>query len=246
MTRLAAAWRALERDQRYTALAALGLFLSMFLHWYSKTETRVEHGAALRPVRISLTAFQDFSFVELAVLLVSAGLLAMLFARAERRRFQLPGGDGLIVMIAGGWTVLLIFYRLLDKPGVQSNHRSTAAATIGVEWGIFIALLVALALLYTGVRMRAAERLAEPSSRDPAISYGPVPPHPGPRSGDAPAFPPDDALDRGTAPVVSARPGPQTAASAFGERPGKRRRPRYPPEPGEQQMSLDDAPPDSA
>ena len=43
-------------------------------------------------------------------------------------------------MIAGGWTALLIFYRLLDKPGLQGNERVTA--TVGVEWGIFIALLL--------------------------------------------------------------------------------------------------------
>jgi hypothetical protein len=241
MTRLAAAWRALERDQRYAALAALGLFLSMFLHWYSKTETRVEHGATLKPVQISLTAFQDFSFVELAVLLVSAGLLAMLFARAERRRFQLPGGDALIVMIAGGWTALLIFYRLLDKPGVQSNHRSTAAATVGVEWGIFIALLVALALLYTGMRMRAAEHMAQTPPRDSAPpSEGPAAPERDAPPDDAASYARDDAQAPAASGVVRARPGPQTAASALGDRP--RRRPRYPPAPGEQQMSLDDAP----
>jgi hypothetical protein len=241
MTRLAAAWRALEREQRYAALAALGLFLSMFLHWYSKTETRVEHGATLKPVQISLTAFQDFSFVELAVLLVSAGLLAMLFARAERRRFQLPGGDALIVMIAGGWTALLIFYRLLDKPGVQSNHRSTAAATVGVEWGIFIALLVALALLYTGMRMRAAEHMAQTPPRDSAPpSEGPAAPERDAPPDDAASYARDDAQAPAASGVVRARPGPQTAASALGDRP--RRRPRYPPAPGEQQMSLDDAP----
>ena len=62
----------------------------------------------------------------------------MLFARAEDHPFQLPGGDGLIVMIAGGWAALLIFFRLLDKPGLQGNQRITA--TVGVQWGIFIAL----------------------------------------------------------------------------------------------------------
>jgi hypothetical protein len=245
VTRLTSAWRALQREQRYAALAALGLFLSMFLHWYSKTETRVV-GTALKPAQINLTAFQDFSFVEAAVLLVSAGLLAMLFARAERRRFQLPGGDGLIVMIAGGWSALLIFYRLLDKPGVQSNHRGTATATVGVEWGIFIALLVALGLLYAGVRMRAAERLAQFSARpapagedDGGSRYEPLDEHAAPYAGS-------DAEASAAAAVVRARSGPQTAASAFGERDAPRRRPRYPPAPGDQQMSLEDASNDAA
>src|ERR1700682_3228359 len=162
MTRLTHAWRALEREQRRAALASLGLFVSMFLPWYSRTDTFVDHGVA-KATQTSSSAFQAFSFVEAAVLLVSAGVLAMLFARAERQRFQLPLGDGLVVMSAGGWTALLIFYRLLDKPGLQGNQRITA--TVGVMWGIFIALLLALGLAYAGGRMRAAERPAPPLAR---------------------------------------------------------------------------------
>src|ERR1700709_2713199 len=112
MSRVAHAWRVLGREQRWAALAAIGLFVSMLLPWYSKTSTFVEHNAA-KSSQTSLSAFQAFSFVEAAVLLVSAGVLAMLFARAEGRRFQLPGGDGTIVTIAGAWAALLIFYRLL-------------------------------------------------------------------------------------------------------------------------------------
>jgi hypothetical protein len=162
MTRLTNAWRALTPEQQLAALAALGLFVSMFLPWYDKTDTVVVHGAA-KATQTSLSAFQAFSFVEAAVLLVSAGVLTMLFARAERRVFQLPGGDGVIVLIAGGWTALLIFYRLLDKPGLQGNERVTS--TVGVEWGIFIALLLALAVAYAGARMRALERPGPPLRR---------------------------------------------------------------------------------
>ena len=164
MTRLTHAWRELEREQRLAAVTAFGLFISMFLPWYSKANTFVEHGAA-KATQTSLSAFQAFSFVEAAVLLVSAGVLAMLFARAERRAFQLPGGDGAIVILAGGWTALLIFYRLLDKPGLQGKERVTA--TVGVEWGIFVALLVALGLAYGGWRMHHGERPEMPLRRRP-------------------------------------------------------------------------------
>src|ERR1700730_6538502 len=101
MTRLAHTWRARGREQRMAAIAGLGLFLSMLLPWYSKTFVFLQRGSA-KTGQQSLSAFQAFSFVEAAVLVVSAGVLAMLFARAERRTFRLPGGDGLIVTIAGG------------------------------------------------------------------------------------------------------------------------------------------------
>jgi hypothetical protein len=152
MRRLSHAWRELEAEQRLAVLTAGGLFISMFLPWYSKTDTLVVREAA-KATQTSLSAFEAFSFVEAAVLLVSAGVLAMLFARSEGREFRLPGSDGTVVMVAGGWAALLIFYRLLDKPGLKGNQRITA--TVGVEWGIFIALLLALGLLYAGRRMRS-------------------------------------------------------------------------------------------
>jgi hypothetical protein len=212
VSRVGHAWRALSGERRLAALASLGLFVSMFLPWYSKADTVVVRGAA-KATDTSLSAFQAFSFVEAAVLLVSAGVLAMLFARAERRTFALPGGDGAIVTIAGGWTALLIFYRLLDKPGLHGNARVTA--TVGVEWGIFVALLLALGLAYAGARMRALERPAPPLRR--------------PRAARAAA--PFDATRASTADATVVTPAREL-----------RTRPRYPPAPQDapEQLSFED------
>ena len=231
MMRLIDAWRATHHEQRLAAFASFGLFVSMFLHWYSESNTIVYHGAA-KATQTSLSAFQAFSFVEAAVLLVTAGVLAMLFARAEEREFHLPGGDGVIVMVAGGWTALLIFYRLLDKPGLRGNQSVTS--TVGVEWGIFVALLLALWLVYAGARMRAAE-------------------HPGPRprrtrerrvqrepDRQAPARRPPE---QGITAVVPAQARAGRSAPVPADRAAAPRRPRYPPPPGEQ-MSFEDRPAD--
>ncbi|MGO9320944.1 MAG: hypothetical protein ACLQBY_09115 [Solirubrobacteraceae bacterium] len=253
MTRLTHAWRALTPEQRLAALASLGLFASMFLPWYSKTDTVVVRGAA-KAAETSLSAFQAFSFVEAAVLLVSAAVLSMLFARAEGRDFQLPGGDGMIVVIAGGWTALLIFYRLLDKPGLQGNERVTA--TVGVEWGIFIALLLALGLAYSGGRMRALERPAPPlrrprggsprapvDRRPPRDARIPVDPRPpaDPRA-PADARPPSDldatVVTPGRARARRTTPVPAREHGGARERGG---RPAYPPAPPEQ-LSFEDPP----
>jgi hypothetical protein len=232
VTRLAHAYRALTPEQRLAALASLGLFASMLLPWYSKTDTLVVHGAA-KAAETSLSAFQAFSFVEAAVLLVSAAVLGTLFARAEGRRFPLPGGDGVIVMIAGGWAALLIFYRLLDKPGLQGNERVTA--TVGVEWGIFIALLLALGLAYAGGRMRALERPAPPLQRTRGAPPRPPvrPLAPGDPSApvdlEATVVTPARVRTRRSTPVPAREPGPA------------RDRGRFPPAPPEQ-LSFEDPP----
>jgi len=151
--RIGVAWRGLGGEQRRAALAALGLFVSMFLPWYEKSYAPAR---ASHPLHDNLSAFGAFSFVEAAVLLVAAGVLAMLFARGERRAFHLPGGDGTVILVAGGWAALLIVWRLFDKPGVGGN------ATIGLQWGIFFALLAAGVLAWTGARVRAAHRPEPP------------------------------------------------------------------------------------
>jgi hypothetical protein len=259
--RVAHAWRVLERDQRWAALVAIGLFVSMLLPWYSKTNTFVVNNAA-RSTQSSLRAFQAFSFVEAAVLLVSAGVLALLFARAEGRDFHLPGGDGTIVTVAGAWAALLIFYRLLDKPSLQGTQRITA--TVGVEWGIFIALLLALAMAYVGTRIRAGER-GQPPLRRPRDR---PPPEPAARredeaeeaetvirprrDDDRPRRAQGGELEEHTAattPIAaSSRPAPRADAppTRASEPAAPRGRPRFPPAPSgpSRQMSFEDPPSD--
>ncbi|HEU0317833.1 MAG TPA: hypothetical protein VFR49_10920, partial [Solirubrobacteraceae bacterium] len=153
--RLRDAWTALTAEQRLAALAALVLWASMFLPWYGKSVTEPIKGS-LRAASYTLSAFGAFSFVEAAVLLVASAVLALLFARAERRAFHLPGGDGSVILLAGVWTGVLVFYRMLDKPGTMGNAQLTT--TIGLQWGIFVALGAAIGLAYAGTRLRAARR----------------------------------------------------------------------------------------
>src|SRR5690349_21486920 len=133
----------------------------MLLPWYSLAD-----GGKLGCAKThSVSAFGVFSFVEAAVLLVSAGVLALMFFRGEKRGFHLPGGDGTVVLAAGAWTGFLLFYRVLDRPPGNG-------CPVGIEWGFFLAFVAAGFLAYAGARLRAAHRpeppLPPPSPREPA------------------------------------------------------------------------------
>jgi hypothetical protein len=164
--RVTRAWRALAADQRMAAYAAIALFVTMFLPWYSKSAIGVN--ARGLPVKVDddLNAFQAFSFVEAAVLLVAAGVLFLLFQRAENRGFHLPGGDGMVVLAAGVWVCLLVFYRQLDKP--DAGEVRGIATTVGVQWGIFVTFLAGLGLAAAGQRVRAAHHAEPPLPVDTA------------------------------------------------------------------------------
>ncbi len=182
MARLMRDWRALEPEQRLAGAAAVALFVTMLLPWYQQNAVVDEPRTAPLQSR-NLNAFQVFSFVEAAVLLVAVAVVYLLYARAEGRKFHLPGSDGAVVMAAGLWTALLLVLRLFDKPGISSHG---IAANVGVQWGIFFALAAAGLLTYAGSRMRAARRPEPPLQRMRPRHPEPPPPQAMPR----PALPP--------------------------------------------------------
>ncbi|MBS1871257.1 MAG: hypothetical protein JSS99_16515 [Actinobacteria bacterium] len=208
LARLSRAWRALAPEGRLAAGAALALFVTMLLPWYQQNAVVSGRGEPL--VSRDLSAFQVFTFVEAAVLLVALAVLALLFARAEDHAFHLPGGDGTVVMGAGIWVVLLLVWRLFDKPGISTRG---VAANVGIQWGIFFALGAAGLLTYAGSRMRSAAR-PEPPAREPRRR--PRPPV------------------RAEEPVAASPPPPPGTTTTQVLPPERPRRPRAPAAPDEQ------------
>jgi hypothetical protein len=211
-------WRGLTPEQRLAGIAAVALLLSMLLPWYQETGFALVRG---RQVSLDDTknAFQVYSFVEAAIFVVSAGVIAMLWARGEGKAFHLPGGDGAVVLGAGLWVMFLIFYRQLDKPNGRSE--GPIKTVVGVEWGIFVAFLLGALLAYAGYRIRAAHAPeppvddAPPGTRPPAPTPGAPRRDPrrdplggrahGRRPPPAPARP-QRGHDRGRPPAAPARP----------------------------------------
>ncbi len=159
----------MPHERRLAAYASVGLFLTLFLPWYQRQFFVVISGK-LQPAADSQTAWGNFTFVEAAVLLVAAGVLTLLFQRAEGKAFHLPGGDGLVITIAGFWTCALIVWRIFDKQGGTATGQHVIS--YGIEWGIFVALAVAASLAYAGSRIRAAHQPEPPLPGEDDPPYG--------------------------------------------------------------------------
>jgi hypothetical protein len=190
LARIGRNWRALGGEQRLAVMAAFALLLSMLLPWYRESETVVVKGTPKNLVN-ALNAFEVYSFVEAAIFVVVVCVLVLLWARAERKAFHLPGGDGSVIMGAGLWVMLLIFYRQFDRP-----NRSGVSVDVSVNWGIFIAFLLGALLAYAGYRLRAAH------VPEPLVDDAPPPEAetvPAPAAADPPSQAPD------TEPTVVAR-----------------------------------------
>lgn len=263
MTRLARAWGALQPEQRLAALAALALLLTMFFPWYELQSLNRRTGAIDSR---SISAFGDVSFVEAAVFLVAAGVIALMFARAENRDFHMPGSDGAVVMAAGCWAALLIFYRVFSRP---AGH----GYPVGIQWGFFLAFVAAGALGVAGWRMRAMSVPEAPLMRPRGRRWPPGRP---PKDEDITVVTHSQQRTRRSVPVAarpaqpfedptsvvpsSDQPSPRTTPSPPSSQsahpsspppsappaPGPRRigapkRPRFPPAPSDQ-LSFEDPP----
>jgi hypothetical protein len=240
MTRFARAWGALEPEQRLAAVAALALLITMFFPWYELQSLNRKTGAINSR---SISAFGDVSFVEAAVFLVAAGVIALLFARAEHRDFHMPGSDGAVVMVGGGWATLLIFYRVFSRP---AGH----GYPVGIQWGFFLAFVAAGALTYAGLRMRATSAPEPPLMRPRSRRRAPVDedvtvvapsPQRAERSTPVPARSSQPSEE--TTPVVAQSPQPSPGTAPSPPRSPARKRPRFPPAPADQ-LSFEDPPPE--
>ncbi len=154
--RIGGAWRTLGGDQRLAAGAALALFICLILPWYSTSPTVVP--AHKQAASLSHSGLSTFGWVEAAVLLVAVAVLFLLFARAERRAFHLPGGDGGVIAAAGVWVVFLVLWRFFDRPGFGTG------VAVGLQWGIFVTLAVGPRRTTRRPRCRGAGASASQSS----------------------------------------------------------------------------------
>lgn len=155
------AWGRLSAGHRHAAVAALGLVLSLALPFYGKNAFDVTEDGRLISASESLSAFGVISFIEAAVMLVAAAVVGLVVLRARRVAFEPPGGDGTVIALAGGWALLLLVWRLFDKPDVTGQ-----AVTVGLQWGWFVAVLFASGLLASGWRLRGDGANRPPAADD--------------------------------------------------------------------------------
>ncbi len=140
----------LDDGRKLAALAAIAVLVSFFLPWYEKSVLSPD-GKTF--VSDSISAWGAFTWIEASLLLVDFAVLGLLWLRSTGRRVELPFGDGLVIALAGGWIVVLILIRVFDRPTVTGT-----AASVGLQWGLLVAMAAGGALLAAGLASRSMER----------------------------------------------------------------------------------------
>lgn len=154
------AWQALGADRRLACGAALGLFVTLFLPWYSQTVTA--HGVSgTLALHATLSGWQALSVVGVVVLLASIGVPVWLLGHAARWRrlaaahhLRATRVDGFVLQFVGLLCVVATAIGMIDHAG--STDGALARTSSGIEWGLVLALVCAVALMALGVRTKAA------------------------------------------------------------------------------------------
>jgi hypothetical protein len=162
LDRLRAALHALRPDQRRVVFSAAAVLGSLLLPWYTKTT--VAATPTLQTTTQHKLAILVPSLVEASIMLVAVGVIGLMLARGMAGRFFLPVPDRLLVMAAGGWTFLLVFYRFVDQPHGVTRDRITTGYEL--SWGIFFGLIAAGLLFSSGWLMRHDAGAASAASPD--------------------------------------------------------------------------------
>jgi hypothetical protein len=222
--RLGRAWKALSRERRSAAIASGVLWLTLFLPWYqASVVSRSPRTRSAAPTGESLNGWAAFSAVEALILILSLGVVLLLFLRVEGRISYGPGTDGWAVTAAGGISVFLVILGFFNAPSPAT--RGQYVLSTGLEWGIFLALLAAIGLTWAGGRIRHSleeDPILSGSQRSASGATSDVPAARGAASDFSSASPAAKAPDPGRASRASKSPSAAVAAPSKPSRPAAR------------------------
>jgi hypothetical protein len=203
----------IRQGEMIAAVAAVALFIIMFLSWYSvegfgdqseaaqdaieqAEELGLDTGAASDAVdeaedAANVNAWDSFDFIKIVMLLTIVAAIALAAMSAMGSRVNLPIAMSAIVAGLGILTTLLVLYRVIDPP----------AEGLDRSYGVFLGLVASAAIAYGGWRAMEeegtsfgdqADRLQTSDSGTGAPPPAPPPAAPPPAAPPPAAPPPAD------------------------------------------------------
>jgi outer membrane biosynthesis protein TonB len=217
----------LRTGEKIAGVAALLLFIDMFLKWYG-----------VKGVDITISAWKVFSYTDLLMLLLILAALALVFIRGTGRTVQLPASLPLIVAGIGVLTAIVVLLRLFDQPGPNE--------LVTVRLFAYIGFLLVLAITYGAIQagggvdtMRAEAEALTPNAPAGSGSGSSAPQPPvGASSVAEPQGPPPPA-----APATPAAPPPPAAVDPAPPTPAPEPTPPPPADPVPPTPAPDPEPP---
>jgi hypothetical protein len=217
----------LNRGEQIAGIAAVLLFIDMFLNWYGANLGGALADAAKRfGVDTDVNAWQAFSSTDILIFITVVAALVMVGLRVMGRDGSVPVSLPMVVAALGAFTTLIILWRIINQPGDND--------LVNVDYGAYLGLLLCAALTYGAIQ--SGEGLTMPRTAPtptPATAGGPPagavgdPAPPPPAPDPAPPSPTPDPT-----PAPAPEPEPPTPPAPAPEPPAPPQEPS-PPQPGD-------------
>jgi hypothetical protein len=145
--------RGLGGNERIAVIGAAVMVGSLLLPWYQS------------PISNELvqTGFGAFGWAEGALVLVAAATVFLALQCGGGYVPPRPLREWALFVVAGGWAVLIILYRIADRPRFTLAGRDEPYE---LHYAIFVALAGAVIIVMAGLRMRPRERAKRPRAPD--------------------------------------------------------------------------------
>ncbi len=143
----------LKTGERIAGIAAIVLFISMFLDWFV-IEIPDSSGVDFFLDGTGQSAWDSLDFIPIVLTISIAITLAMVMLRLSCAAYQPFALVNVMVLALGTISALLIIFRIIDPPGFGSFQGvfGTVSADRTARFGIFLGLLAAVGVAFGGYR----------------------------------------------------------------------------------------------
>ena len=165
----------LSRGEQIAGIAAVLLLIDMFLNWYGANLTDQLSQAAKRfGVDTHVNAWQAFSTTDILIFVACVVTLVMVGVKVMGS--EVPVSLPMIAAALGGFTTLIILWRIVNQPGDND--------AVNVDYGAYIGLVLAAAMTYGAIQSGEGLELPTAAAAPGAAGAGavgdPAPPPPAP------------------------------------------------------------------
>ena len=138
-------------------ISGLALFVFMFLPWYG-----VDSVGGFEVGGVDANAWEAFSFIDILLFLVAVVVVGLVIVQMAESTPDLPAPPAQIIMIAGVVALVLIVFRLLFTPDLDSSAIDIDV-DLGRKIGVFLGLIAAAGIAYGGWRATQESATTSPT-----------------------------------------------------------------------------------
>jgi hypothetical protein len=148
----------LKMGERIAGIAAIALFISMFLDWFV-VEIPDSSGVDFFLDGTGQSAWDSLDFIPIVLTIAIVATLSVVLLRLSSSAYRPPALANVVVMVLGVISALLIIFRIIDPPsfGSYGGFFGTVSADGAVRFGIFLGLLAATGIAFGGYRAMREE-----------------------------------------------------------------------------------------